>query len=143
MTLAAECTIIPAPPDSLAAGASTSVTRRKACKDVTSCELVVHSSMRTGTDADAECGPRCTCLAGLASPRLLLAEPRSVLWGVLQLACTCVLVLAALPAASNLRRIVGHKKALSSSGSVDAGLKDAYAERHAGACRAHAAASCS
>lgn len=35
---AAECTITPAPPDSLAAGASTSVLRRKACKDVTSCE---------------------------------------------------------------------------------------------------------
>jgi len=34
-----ECTITPAPPDSLAAGASAStVLRRKACKDVTSSE---------------------------------------------------------------------------------------------------------
>ncbi|KAL4458483.1 hypothetical protein ABPG75_013348 [Micractinium tetrahymenae] len=66
-----ECTITPAPPDSLAAGASTSTAlRRKACKDVTS--------------------------------------------------------------SSNLRRIVGSKKALSSSGSVEAGLRDIYAERHAG-----------
>lgn len=62
-----ECTVTPAPPDSLAAGTTTSVLRRKACKDVTS--------------------------------------------------------------TANLRKLVGRKKQLSSSPSMDVGLKDTFAER--------------
>jgi hypothetical protein len=105
-----DCTITPAPADSLAAGAST-VPRRKACKDVTSCE-----AERGGAGGASRCtlaARRCLfgCLNALHAPR----DPAS----------------ADPAAASNLRRIVGSMKSLQpgGSGSEGAAPKDSHAQR--------------
>lgn len=114
--LPAECTITPAPADSLAAGTgASSALGRKACKDVTS------GGCRGAWGSRPDLG--CLRCRWLQIHRVLP-------WLVHQTYCHPPPVCTT---ASNLRRIVGSKKQLAPSSVESLGLKDFNAEQQAGA----------